>query len=141
VICGDGPEKQTLIDQYVILPNVHFLPVQPEDRLCELLNLADLHALPQDRNAADLVLPSKLGGMLASGRRILVTADPGTELYELLGDIATIVPPGNVQLLADAIKSICITRPLAAPRLGNLLSVLSSETILPQFRQAIINQQ
>lgn len=138
VICGDGPEKQSLIDKYGTLPNVHFLPIQPEDRLCELLNFADLHALPQDRNAADLVLPSKLGGMLASGRPILVTADPGTELYELLGDIATIVPPGDVRALSNAIKSICITPPLAAPRLGSLLGMLSSDTVLPQFRRAII---
>ncbi len=139
VICGDGPEKQSLIDKYGTLPNVHFLPIQPEDRLCELLNFADLHALPQDRNAADLVLPSKLGGMLASGRPILVTADPGTELYELLGGIATIVPPGDVRVLSNAIKSICITPPLAAPRLGSLLGVLSSDTVLPQFRRAIIS--
>jgi colanic acid biosynthesis glycosyl transferase WcaI len=139
VICGDGPEKQTLIEKYGTLPNVHFLPIQPEDRLCELLNFADLHALPQDRNAADLVLPSKLGGMLASGRPILVTADPGTELYELLGDIATIVPPGDVRALSNAIKSICITPPLAARRLGSLLGMLSSDTVLPQFRRVIIN--
>jgi colanic acid biosynthesis glycosyl transferase WcaI len=138
VVCGDGPEKQSLIDKYGSLPNLHFLPVQPEDWLCELLNFADLHALPQDRNAADLVLPSKLGGMLASGRPILVTADPGTELYELLGGIATIVSPNDVHALADAIKSICVTRP-SPPRLGNLLSALSSESILPQFRRAIIN--
>jgi colanic acid biosynthesis glycosyl transferase WcaI len=139
VVCGDGPEKQFLIDKYSTLPNVHFLPVQPEHRLCELLNFPDLHALPQDRNAADLVLPSKLGGMLASGRPILVTADPDTELYELLGGVATIVPPGDVRALSNAIKTICITPPSVGRGLGELLGLLSSETILPQFRRAIIS--
>ena len=60
VIAGDGPEKQHLMQSYADLPNVHFLPLQPEERLCELLNLANLHVLPQSRGAADLVLPSKL---------------------------------------------------------------------------------
>jgi putative colanic acid biosynthesis glycosyltransferase WcaI len=54
---------------------VKFLPVQPEDKLCELLNMADPHLLPQHRQASDLVLPSKLGGLLATQRRNLVTAD------------------------------------------------------------------
>ena len=75
VIAGDGPEKQHLMQSYADLPNVHFLPLQPEERLCELLNLANLHVLPQSRGAADLVLPSKLGGMLASGKPVLATAD------------------------------------------------------------------
>jgi putative colanic acid biosynthesis glycosyltransferase WcaI len=139
VICGDGPEKQSLVDRYNGLQNVHFLPVQPEDKLCELLNLADLHALPQDRSAADLVLPSKLGGMLASGRPIVVTADPGTELYELLTGIATIVPAGDVRALAVAIKSAHVKLPVAGPRLAGLVTALSNETILPQFRRAILN--
>jgi len=59
VIAGDGPEKQHLMQSYADLPNVHFLPLQPEERLCELLNLANLHVLPQSRGAADLVLPSE----------------------------------------------------------------------------------
>jgi len=138
VISGDGPEKSRLIDVYGTLPNVHFLPIQPEERLCELLNFADVHALPQDRDAADFVLPSKLGGMLASGRPIVVTTDPGTELYDLLNGVGTIVPPDDVAALADAIKLVFSTRPLAVPQLRKLVSSLSSETILPNFRRAII---
>ncbi len=68
VVAGDGPEKARLMRDYADLPNLRFLPLQPEERLCELLNLADLHVLPQSSGAADLVLPSKLGGMLASGK-------------------------------------------------------------------------
>jgi hypothetical protein len=42
--------------------------VSARQRLNELLNLADIHLLPQNARAADLVMPSKLTGMLASGR-------------------------------------------------------------------------
>lgn len=45
------------------------------------MNFSNLHDLSQGRGVADLVLPSKLGGMLASGKPVLVTADDGTELF------------------------------------------------------------
>ena len=68
------------------LPNVRFLDLQPNDRLNDLLGLADIHLLPQRSGAADLVMPSKLTGMLASGRAILATASPETQLsYALEG--------------------------------------------------------
>ena len=137
VVAGDGPTKQSLVATYSRAPNIHFLPVQPEEMLCELLNLADLHVLTQDRGTADLVLPSKLGGMLASGRRILVMADAGTELYDLLYGTAIIVPTGDVHALAVAIKSASMQRLNPPPQTAKLLELFSSKTILPAFHRAI----
>ena len=54
---------------------------------------------------ADLVLPSKLGGMLASGKPILVMTDPGTEMMSFVQDSVTVVAPGDAQALATAILS------------------------------------
>lgn len=105
VIAGEGPLKAELQARYAHLKNVRFLPFQPYARLNEFLNMADLHALPQDKGAADLVLPSKLGGMLASGRPLIVTADEGTELTEFLRGTAMITPPGDVEALAAGIRS------------------------------------
>lgn len=106
VIAGDGPELPGLKTRYDNQPNIVFLPLQPADKLCELLNAADLHVLPQDRDMADLVLPSKLGGVLASGRRLVVMADPGTELHNFLGDVATVIAPGDSRALADAVEEL-----------------------------------
>jgi colanic acid biosynthesis glycosyl transferase WcaI len=106
VIAGDGPEKPGLMGASADLLNVHFLPLQPEERLCELLNLADLHVLPQMSGAADLVLPSKLGGMLASGKPTLVTADPGTELFEVLRGTSILVPSGDSAAMAREIGAL-----------------------------------
>ncbi len=105
VIAGEGPMKAELQARYAHLKNVRFLPFQPYARLNEFLNMADLHVLPQDKGAADLVLPSKLGGMLASGRPLIVTADEGTELTEFLRGTAVITPPGDAEALAAGIKS------------------------------------
>src|SRR5437879_3671640 len=77
VICGDGaglPELRAMARE---LPNVRFLPLQPPERLNALLNLADVHALPQKPAVADLVMPSKLIGMLASGRPVVATVHDG----------------------------------------------------------------
>ena len=124
VIAGDGPEKLKLQARYGHLPNVHFLPVQPDERLCELLNLASVHILPQDRGAVDLVLPSKLGGMLASGKPCIVMADQGTELYEFLGDGAILLPPGDGIALANAIAGIL--HRVGCQALGSKLSNLAA---------------
>ncbi len=103
VIAGEGPSKADLESAYGSLPNVRFLPFQPYEKLNEFLNLANLHALTQDRGAADLVLPSKIGGMLASGAAVLVTADEGTELHTFLNDSALVSAPGDCVAMADMI--------------------------------------
>lgn len=134
VVAGDGPAKPDLIAQYAHLQNVRFLPTQPEDRLCELLNAADLHVLPQMRGAADLVLPSKLGGMLASGRHVLVTADPGTELYDFLSGAAVIVPAGDTQRMAEEISVMARDRPrIAIEKSVQLAAAFDSKRNLSAF--------
>lgn len=137
VVAGDGPDKQRLAAQYGHLTNLHLLPIQPEDRLCELLNLADLHVLPQQRGIADLVLPSKLGGMLASGKPILVTADPGTELHSFLQGTATFVAAGDSGALARAIRELVKNPADRATANARLATLLSDEACLSAIEQAL----
>lgn len=110
VIAGEGPSKQALVERYGGQANVRFLPLQPEDRLNELLNLADCHILPQEPSVQDLVLPSKLGGMLASGKQCLVMADSGSELADFLGDCCVIVAPQDHAQLPEIIARLADNR-------------------------------
>ena len=103
VIAGEGPEKARL--QALAPSNVTFLPLQPEVRLNDLLNAVDVHILPQNPHAADLVLPSKLGGTLASGKPIVAQAALETELYTFLADSASLTPPGDAGELVEGIMS------------------------------------
>ena len=80
LFCGDGSFRPQLETHVAGLTNVTLLPLQPLDRLNHLLNAADIHLLPQRAGAADLVMPSKLTGMLSSGRPVIATADPGTQV-------------------------------------------------------------
>ncbi len=131
VIAGEGPEKARLAA--AAGRNVLFLPLQPEEKLCELLNLADLHVLPQHADAADLVLPSKLGGMLASGKPIVVQAAPATELWTFLEGAARRVPPGDIDALAAAIADERPDSPTEIARRAELARMLSTERVLPGF--------
>lgn len=109
VVAGDGPMRGALEVAAVDLPNLRLLPFQPEERFSEFLGLADVHLMPQEKGAADLMLPSKLGGMLASGRPLLVTADPGTELADFLGEAAVLTPPGDAPALIAALRGLAET--------------------------------
>ena len=106
VICGDGMMKSALETASAGLPNVRLLPLQPFERLGELLCMADIHLLPQSLGAADLVLPSKLSGMLASGRPVIATCLTGTELETVVSQCGIVVPPQDSAALALAVTRL-----------------------------------
>jgi colanic acid biosynthesis glycosyl transferase WcaI len=103
VMCGDGAARERLQAVAVDLDNIRWLPLQPVERLNELLNMADIHLLPQRADAADLVMPSKLTGMLASGRPVVATALEGTQVAQVLDKAGVVVPPGDVDQFAEAL--------------------------------------
>ena len=103
VFCGQGVGRDALQSACGGLPNVHWLPLQPAESLAELLNTADLHLLPQQRLSSGLMMPSKLTGMLASGRPVLATAEPGTELAAWVDGCGRLVSPGDGAALAHAV--------------------------------------
>ncbi|CAD5369170.1 putative glycosyl transferase [Rubrivivax sp. A210] len=106
VVCGDGVMKPALEVACAGLPNVRLLPLQPAARLGELLGLADIHLLTQSPDAEDLVLPSKLSGMLASGRPVVATTRAGTEIAEVLADCGVVVAPEDAAALAAALQDL-----------------------------------
>ena len=117
VICGDGAGLAQLREMARDLPNVRFLPLQPPERLNALLNMADVHALPQKPSFADLVMPSKLISMLASGRPVIATAEEGSEVATVVQQCGVVVPPENPMALAGAIAALAEDEPLRT-RLG-----------------------
>jgi len=104
VICGEGVAGASLRERARGLHNVRFLPLQPPDRLNDLLNLADLHLLPGQPSASGSVMPSKVTGMLASGRPVIAACPRDSELAELIAGCGVVVEPGNVRDFADAIR-------------------------------------
>jgi len=84
IMVGSGAEKENLEKLAVDkgLTNMRFYPLQPYEQLSSLLATADIHLVLQKKEASDLVMPSKLTGILAAGGCAVVTAVTGTSLYE-----------------------------------------------------------
>lgn len=108
VLCGNGAGRADLTALCGSLPNVRFMDLQPQERLSELLAMADIHLLPQRANAAGLVMPSKLTGMMASGRPVVATAHKGTELACVVAGCGLVVEPEQPQAFADAIQQLAV---------------------------------
>jgi colanic acid biosynthesis glycosyl transferase WcaI len=106
VLCGNGPYRAKLAELASGLPNVHTLEIQPAERLPELLNTADIHLMPQKAQASDLVLPSKLSGMFASGRPIVAMVEPGTGIAQETQRAGLVVAPGDAAALAAAVVKL-----------------------------------
>ena len=106
VICGNGGARDRLVQSAQGLKNIIWLPLQPVERLNELLNMADIHLLPQRADVADLVMPSKLTGMLASGKPVIATARADTEVGRVVSECGAVVEPGDAEALAREILSL-----------------------------------
>lgn len=112
VICGDGPNRKNLEASAAALGNVKFRELQPKNDLSNLMALATIHLLPQMAGAADLVLPSKLTNMLASGRPVVATAAAGTGLFDEVDGCGINTPPGDATAFAAAIIKLIEDRDL-----------------------------
>ena len=106
IFCGDGAARSKIQRLASGLPNVQFLPLQSPDRLNQLLNFADVHLLPQREGVANLVLPSKLMGMLASGRPVVAVTCHDTPVARIVERCGVVVPPNDACTLVEAIKTL-----------------------------------
>lgn len=141
VFGGQGPGRAPLERQCAMLPNVRFLDLQPAHRMRHWLGLADIHLLPQRADVADLVMPSKLGGMLASGRPILATAAQGTGVALAVEHCGMIVEPGDTGAFTWALRRLA-SRPEARSAMGanarkRAVTQLSQNAVLHKFEHEL----
>jgi colanic acid biosynthesis glycosyl transferase WcaI len=111
VINGGGSGLEAIRAAAAELPNVRFAPYQPRERLAEVLATGDIHLVPLRRGLARSSVPSKTYSVLAAGRPLLASVDPGTEVARLVtaADAGLAVTPddpvaflsGLRELLAD----------------------------------------
>jgi len=141
VFCGDGAYREQLERGVAGLANITFLPLQPVERLNELLNLADIHLLPQRAGAADLVMPSKLTGMLASGRAVIATAAAGTQIASAVEGHGMVVAPGDVEAMAQAAlllaENAALRNRMGDAARGFAVRELARDPVLLRFEAAL----
>lgn len=145
LFCGDGVFRPTLESLVANHTNVTLLPLQPFNRLNDLLNAADIHLLPQRAGAADLVMPSKLTGMLSSGRPVIATADPGTQVAHVVSGTTPeeacglVVPAEDPTALHAAVQHLiddaALRNQLGANARRYAVQHLGKQQVLEQFER------
>jgi glycosyltransferase involved in cell wall biosynthesis len=108
LIVGNGarrPELGALADR-LEADKVEFLPYQPRENLSFSLSSADIHVVGLARGLSGFVVPSRLYGVLAAGRPVIVAADDSTETAAVVteADCGIAIPPGRVDELAAVIR-------------------------------------
>ncbi|SCY32919.1 colanic acid biosynthesis glycosyl transferase WcaI [Nonlabens sp. Hel1_33_55] len=85
IVVGAG-SKMNWLKQNTDYENIHFHDPVPYDQLPQLLSSADAHILFQKYDVVDTVMPSKLLGMMASGKPSLVLGNPASEVRNVIED-------------------------------------------------------
>jgi putative colanic acid biosynthesis glycosyltransferase WcaI len=120
VINGGGSARSELERQAAGLSNVRFVDHQPKDRLPEVLAAADVHVVPLRKGLARASVPSKMYSILAAGRPIVASVDPGTEVATVVerAGAGLTVPPDDPEAFTKAVARL-VSDPGEAARMGS----------------------
>ncbi len=140
ILCGEGSERDALEKYAKGAHNISWLPLQSAELLNDLLNCADIHLLPQRKGLGELMKPSKLLGMQASGRPIIALADPETELEAEVSKCGIVVKPGDFQSFSLAIKFLA-NKPDERIKMGEFARLISlkhtQDVVLRKFESEL----
>jgi glycosyltransferase involved in cell wall biosynthesis len=108
VLIGGGARRDELkqLARLLQADQVRFMGYQPRDVLSLSLSAADVHVVGLARGLSGYVVPSRLYGILAAGRPVIVAADEESETAHLVREVrcGVVLPPGRPELLAQAIR-------------------------------------
>jgi len=110
-IVGDGARRQPLQDMAARrgLTNVRFFPYQPKEQLDDSFATADAFLVSLKPGLEGYIVPSKVYGILASGRPFVAAVDPSCEAAVIAREhhCGTIARPGEPDALATSIAALC----------------------------------
>lgn len=142
LLVGQGAAKDDLVAQTksMGLTNVRFEPLQDYIYLPALLVLPDVHLVVQKKGAADVVLPSKLTGILSAGGHALITAESETELGILCQQhpgIGTCVEPESLPAFLNGLEQLLATDTRAVNLVARCYAeeYLNKDAVLARFQQ------
>jgi len=107
VFIGEGIKKEYIRKkaEEKCLNNILFFPYQPREMLTYSLGLADVSLVTLEKGFEGMVVPSKIYGILASGRPMIGIVGRESEINEIIreGRCGKIVKIGDFQALVDGI--------------------------------------
>ena len=109
VVIGFGARHAQIVELTELLEadKVAFLPYQPRYMLPLSLSAADVHYVGLVGGLSGYVVPSRLYGVLATGRPVIVAAEPESETAQVVesAGCGVLVPPNRPELIAAAIRN------------------------------------
>ena len=108
-IIGGGARREELIQlaRRLEADKVRFMPWQPYELRSLSISTADIHVVGLARGLAGYVVPSRLYGVLATGRPVIAAAEAESETAQLVARVGcgVVVRPGDPYALARAIRA------------------------------------
>ena len=149
LMVGDGALKKRLLDDVKKrnINNMVFLPLQPTKDLGALLTMADIHLVTQDKSISDYVFPSKLTNILSAGGVSIISANPETQLSQLVkrNGLGYLIKPNSESELYAAINHLLINKSqhntISTNARKYAKKYLSKDKILNNFENNILNKK
>jgi colanic acid biosynthesis glycosyl transferase WcaI len=108
VLIGGGARRDELkaLARLLETERTVFMGYQPREVLAHSLSAADVHVVGLAQGLSGYVVPSRLYGILAVGRPVIVAAEADSETAKVVQEVGcgVVVPPGRPELLAAAIR-------------------------------------
>jgi len=109
VFIGEGIKKEYIEEKIreKDLNNILFFPYQPREILSYSLGLADISLVTLEKGFEGMVVPSKIYGILASGRPVIAVVGGESEIVEIIreGNCGKIVKIGDYEALVNCIMN------------------------------------
>ena len=144
-IVGQGAKKEWLSKEILQFSFVKLFDPVPLNQLNDLLCSADLHLLFQKEDVLDNVMPSKILGMMASGKPSLITGNKDSEVSKIISQSkGGIYLQNNIKKVLTAFNNLYANNKLRK-QIGKdareyVICNFDSKTILHKFGLEVQNQ-
>lgn len=113
-IIGEGADKQRLVDIALSknLKNLTFLPFLNEKQYFEMLQDIDVSFIAQKSQSGNVFFPSKLLGIIAMSKPLLISADLDSELAIVTNkaECGLVAPAGDIKKLKEHLTFMRMNR-------------------------------
>ena len=139
----EGPSKNFLIEKIGSQDNVIITNLKQTKYLNSWLSVGDIHLLPQKAMLSSVLMPSKLIGIMSSGKPVVASVNQISELGRIVSKTGICTKPGDLDEFLNGIIKLAKNKNLRE-KLGknaNLLlnSIYNKDKILNEFLIKLCN--